>query len=288
METWLIYAILSIFIVWFYSFSFKIAAERNYNTSLLAFQWYLIWALITLVILFFKKFSFSEINNFYIIGFLAFLNALFFFSSMISRVESMKNIDTVIFFPIYKTIWPIIVTFISLFFFWEFLTVKEIIWIIVWISIPLFLITKKENRRQKNLSRWILLVFVTAILTAISSSASKEVIINWLNLEFYLLLVFLFWLFFSFISNKMNTKNWLNNFNSKWFLWFSFISWILHFLAFYVFTLSLEWNLAVVFTINSFSILIPIILSIIFYKEHFDFKKWVVIFLSIVSIILFI
>jgi uncharacterized membrane protein len=51
---------------------------------------------------------------------------------------------------------------------------------------------------------------------------------------------------------------------------------------------AVTWNFAVAFTINSFSILIPIILSIIFYWEHFNLKKWMVIVLSIVSILLFI
>jgi multidrug transporter EmrE-like cation transporter len=64
--------------------------------------------------------------------------------------------------------------------------------------------------------------------------------------------------------------------------------WVFHYTSFYCFTRALEGNLAVVFTINSFAILIPIILSIIFYKDHFNFKKAFVIALSIVSIILFI
>jgi uncharacterized membrane protein len=50
----------------------------------------------------------------------------------------------------------------------------------------------------------------------------------------------------------------------------------------------MEWNLAIVSTITSFSILIPIVLSVIFYKEKMTYKKAFVIFLSIISIILFI
>jgi uncharacterized membrane protein len=69
---------------------------------------------------------------------------------------------------------------------------------------------------------------------------------------------------------------------------FGFLIGIFHFLAFMTFQKALTGNLAVVFTINSFSILIPIILSIIFYKDHFNKKKAFVIALSIVSIILFI
>ncbi len=103
-----------------------------------------------------------------------------------------------------------------------------------------------------------------------------------------------FWAFFWFLSSiiiykfdkaKKNLKYEKQN---KDIIKFSVFQWVIHFFAFYFFIKALEWNLAVVYTINSFSILIPIILSIIFFKEHFSFKKAFVIVLSIISIILFI
>ena len=50
--------------------------------------------------------------------------------------------------------------------------------------------------------------------------------------------------------------------------------WIIHLIVFYVFTKAIEWNLAISYTINSFSILIfTIILLVIFYKEDNNFLK---------------
>ena len=55
----------------------------------------------------------------------AFGNVLFYFLSMLTRMEGMRNIDTVIFYPLYKTISPVLVTLVSFFFFQEVLSLKE-------------------------------------------------------------------------------------------------------------------------------------------------------------------
>jgi len=287
MEIWLIYAITTIFVSWLHNFTLKVAAERNYNVSIINFYSYLIGII---VLGWYILFNLDNIDytNIYFITLLAFWNSLFFFSSMFSRVSAMKNIDAVIFFPLYKTFGPILIIIISFFFFKETLEFKEIIWIIIWISVPLLLITSSENKRQKNLLLWVILVLITAVLTAISSSISKEIMIRNFDVWLYLFISSIFGLIFSIISYKIFTKNNNKKYNNNWIIKISVISWILHLASFISFTLALEWNLAVVFTIASFSILIPIILSIIFYKDHFNLKKWIVIVLSIISVLLFI
>lgn len=291
METRLIYAIILIFIWWIYNFILKIVAEKKYNIWDLAFYWYIIWIIISLIFIFWKNISIYSLQNIWIIIFIWFFNSSLFILTLLTKVQGMRSIDTVLFFPIYKTIWPIIVTIFSLFVFWETLSLKEAIWIALWILVPLLLITKKEKMIQKNLSRWLAFVFLTAILTAFVSFWTKFAMDKWVNLEYLVLSICTFWAFFSYLYNKFfyikDVKN-IKNKTTKWFIFFIIISWILNFFGFYLFALAMEWNLAIVFTVHSFSILIPIILSITFYKEHFDFKKLFVIFLSIISIILFI
>ena len=287
METWLIWAIVVIFVSWLHNFTLKIAAERNYDVSVINFYSYLIGVIFLGVYLIYD-FKNIDFWNIYIIALLSFGNSLFFFLSMFSRVKAMKNVDTVIFFPLYKTFWPILVTIISLFFFKETLEINEIIWIIIWICVPLLLITSSENKRQKNLYLWIIFILITSVLTAFSGSMWKEIMVENLNIWLYLFIWSVFGLIFSIISYKFITNKNKNKYNKKWLLKISLISWILHLLSFISFSLALVWNFAVVFTIASFSILIPIILSIIFYKDHFDFKKGLVIILSIISIIMFI
>lgn len=115
MEAWLIFAILSIFAAWLHNFSMKIAAIRDYNVSIINRYSYFLWIIFWLSIYLFTS-DLNILSNFFPSLILAFLNALFFTFSLFSRVKSMQNIDTVLFFPLYKTFWPIIVTIISLLF----------------------------------------------------------------------------------------------------------------------------------------------------------------------------
>lgn len=64
------------------------------------------------------------------------------------------------------------------------------------------------------------------------------------------------------------------------------ITGLLNFLTFYFFVKAVTlWdNLWVVYTIQSLYIVIPIILSIIFYKEHFDMKKLIAIILTVATV----
>ena len=287
METWLIWAIVVIFVSGLHNFTLKIAAERNYDVSVINFYSYLIGVVFLWLYLIYN-FSDIDFSSIYITSILALWNSLFFFLSLFSRVEAMKNVDTVIFFPLYKTFWPILVTIISLMFFKEVLEFKEIIWIAIWIMVPILLITSSEKKRQKNLSLGLTFIIITSILTALSGSMWKEMMLENLNIWLYLFIGSVFGLIFSMISYKFFTNKKKKKYNKQWLLKLSIISWLLHLVSFISFSLALEWNFAVVFTISSFSILIPIILSIIFYKDHFNTKKWLIIALSIISIILFI
>jgi len=288
MEIWIIWALLSAIIWWFYSFSFKIIAERNYDTHLATFYSYFIASiLIGMGCIIFWNLD-DSLPALFLVILLAFLNIWFYTASIHSRVESMRSIDSVIFFPLYKTFWPIFVTAISILWFKESLSSSDVFGIIVWITVPLLLLTKTENRIQKNLYRWVVFVLITVFLTSISSVLPKYTQVASLNIWIFILFSFLFWVIFSYFWYKRHEKNKKRAYNNHGLLKFSFLVWFLHAGAFYSFLRAMEGNLAIAFTINSFSILVPIVLSIIFYWEHFNFKKWVVIGLSIVSILLFI
>lgn len=286
MEPWLFFAIATIFTSGLHNFSIKVAAERNYNVSIINLYTYIISSTLLWIYLIFHLES-VNFSNIHIILLLAIWNSFTFFLSLFTRVKAMQKVDAVIFFPLYKTFWPIIITLISIFFFKEILTTKEIIWIIIWISVPLLLITNSEKKRQNHLFLWVTFIILTAILTAFSSSLLKEAMVKWFDPASLIFISSIFGFIFSLISLKIFKKE-KKKYNKKWIWKVAIISWLLHLASFATFTLSLTWNLAVVFTISSFSILIPIILSIIVYKDHFNIKKWIVIILSIISIILFI
>jgi multidrug transporter EmrE-like cation transporter len=121
----------------------------------------------------------------------------------------------------------------------------------------------------------------------------KQVSVLGLDIWLLVFISSLSWSIISAISyksfkNQHKKKGIDKKYSTKDIYKFSLILWFFNVISFYSFARALEGNLAIAFTINSFSILIPIILSIIFYKDHFDIKKGFVILLSIISIILFI
>jgi len=286
METWLFFAIASIFFAGVYQFQVKVASHKHYNPSMVTGYGYLAWAVFSAIFLIFEG---IELQDWKLIAGFAFINVFFYFLSTLTRMESMKNIDSVIFFPVFKTVSPILVTLSSLILFSETLSTKEIIGIILWICVPLLLITAHENTRQINLKRGIIYLVISSFFVLVSTSIIKQLNVLELNIPLFVFLTMLFGYFVSVFSFKtLSKKDAEKKYITKNIIPFWISMWIFHYISFYCFTRSLEGNLAVVFTINSFAILIPIILSIIFYKDHFNFKKAFVILLSIISIILFI
>jgi len=287
METWIIWAIVWAIVSWLYNFWFKVITERKYSTYYSSLWSYSVASIICFFFLLLDGFSgFTGINIPFVL-FLAFWNILFFYISVVTRVKSMENIDNVIFYPLYKTFWPVLVTLTSLIYFKESLTWQELLWILLGICIPLMLISKTESKRQKNLILGLIFMLFTAIAGAISPIFVKLSNTWGFDVMTYIFLVFLMWVWFSF-TWYVNEKRKKKISNQTWMVKFGLIIWLFHFLSFYAFTKSFEGNMAIAFTINSFAILIPIILSIIFYWEHFNLKKGIVITLSIISIMLFI
>jgi len=288
METWIIWALLSAITWWLYNFSYKVIAQRQYDTNLSTTYSYLTATILAGIYCIYTQAFYVSYDIFFTTFILSFVNISFFYISVIARVESMKNIDTVIFYPLYKTFWPIIVTCISLLYFWEYLSLREAFGILVGITIPLLLITKTENRIQKNLKLWVLLVLVTAIVTSVSSAATKMVYVLEGSPAIFLFTGLFWWTIYSMLAFLVHGRKKKHKYKTDGILKFSVLAWIIHVFAFFTFIEAMVGNMAIVFTINSFSILIPIILSIFFYGEHFNMKKGIVIALSIISILLFI
>jgi len=233
MEAWIFYAILSAFFAGVHNFIFKIVAERWYNTYLFT-TWDYLFALIVVFVYMLPNIStyIIDIEVLWIISVFAFVNVLFFSLSLFTRVESMRNIDTVIFYPLYKTFWPIFVTCISYFFFKESLELKEFLGIALGIMVPLMLITKTENRIQKNLFLWVILVIITAILTTISTMWVKWVQVYKLDVELFLLISFLLGIIVSSISNKLHNHKWHKKYTAINLKKLAAFAWIIHALSF--------------------------------------------------------
>ncbi len=268
----------------------KVIAQRNYNTSYVSILSYIVTTLCaTMYLIFWKGWFVWDQNMLYSTALYGFLNTVFYFISTLTRVESLKHIDTTIFFPLYKTFLPIIITLISFFYFQESLTSQEGIWIVCGLMIPLLLLNKQENTVQKNLKLWVVLVVITSMLATVAWVVPKLIHTQGLDIDLFVFFGSLSWAIvasFSYLIWKKSTAQ--KVYSKEWIYMFAVVLGVFQFLGFLCYSYATQWNLAIAMTINSFSILIPIILSVIFYKEEMTYKKAFVIFLSIVSVILFI
>jgi len=227
-----------------------------------------------------------KIDPLWLVLILSVWNGVFYMISLVARNKALKSIDSTIFFPIHKVVAWMIVTFIGVVIFRDLLSLWETLWVIVWMFVPLILITKKENSLQKNLKLWVIITVIWSISSWIAISFGKTLAINNLSILAFISVTWITWWVITLIAWKEKYKN---VFVISWnkIKRYALMNWFLLTLSMYFFIKSMEWNLAIVYTINSFSILIPIILSVIFYKEKLGIRKVIVILLSILSILLF-
>ena len=280
METWFLYWLLSVLFTGFFSFSSKISVEKNQNPDLVIF--YSMASATFFWILFFLITKWVS-QNLFLEFFLWASNWFLYLIATSTRMTSLKYIDTSIYFPIYKSIWPIFLIFITFLFFEETFSSKEIFWIILWIFVPLLLIWKKW--KNKNMKKWLFYMFIW-VITAISAgliikiASNKDV--NILLYSIFSLWTWAVWAFLLFLkNNKKNKKYNIVKIKRIWIF-----TWLLNFLwtYFFIFAVDLSNNLWLVYLLHSLYIVIPIILSVIIYKEHFNFRKLIAIFLTVISV----
>ena len=283
MELWFIYALLSALFAWFFSFSSKLSVEKNHNPNIVTFYSSIIaFGLVVVLVLFFPQEAYWNILLWFVAGF---FNGCLYAITILTRIKSLKYIDTSIYFPVYKSIWPVLVVIIWIFIFSEVLSMKEIIWVILWIIVPILLIWR--NRKSKKTRKWIYYLVIWLLFSIVTVFIAKLVVNYSIWSNYYIMFSFLFTALFTIYLNnrkKVNNKSISYSISKIKRVWI--ITWIMNFLSFYFFMKAIElWNnLWVIYTINSLYIIVPIILSILYYKEHFDFKKFLAILLTIVSL----
>ncbi len=279
MEKWFLFALLSMLASWFFTFSSKFSVEKNHNpllvtfysSTIAAFCWFILLAYIW------------DIKWNLMLAILWWLwNWFLYLITSITRIVWLKYLDASIYFPIYKTITPIVLVVVALLFMWETLTTKELIWIILGVFVPLMLLW--ANKKSNDSLKWYLYIFLSVFTTIWALIITKYAISKWADVTLFSIFALLWSSIFSFLFNIKKTKKaiyWNKYLKRTWI-----ITWILNFLTIYFFNVALSYwnNIWVLYTLQSLYIVIPIILSIIIYKEHFNLKKFIAVILTIASI----
>ncbi len=206
------------------------------------------------------------------------------------RITNLRYIDTTIYFPLYKTLGPVLVLVIGLYYFKESLTTYDYLGIGLGVLVPLMLLSRSEKDRQQNLVNGLLLLLLTASITAIAFATSKIGVdsgVNlWLFMSLQAIVGIIFAIFFALPNFK---KDQILDFSlHKNAVWTGLLLGLVDTMNVFFILMALTTGLvSVVYTVNSFYILIPIVLSVMLYGEHINFRKVLAIGLSIASVIFF-
>jgi uncharacterized membrane protein len=285
--TWFIYSIITMVLVGFFSFFTKIQSEsKNDDFYFFSFQYI---AMIIFSIICFFVFNKSLIINLQNLS-LSFLFMILYFFVLKSRFAALKYINTSTYFINYRIFSSILLIFIGQIFFSESISIKKYIGILLGFFIFYLLFGKKEKTETtKNLKLGISLIFVGVILISILQAVSKWIAINEIDLFSILFFEGIFGIIILLISKRKNLKNSIKfNFGKKWLLYYFVFGCVNYFSTLFSIWSFETGDLAVVYKVMSYSIFIPIILSIIFYKEKVNLKQIIAFILTIVSLWFFI
>jgi drug/metabolite transporter (DMT)-like permease len=283
-------AVLSAIFAGVYMFAQKVAVERGMDSYLLtafsAGASFVFGAIIMSA-----TSSWGDIPT-SVYGYAVFGGVLFIIFSVL-RMEALKHIDATIFFPLYKVIGPAVTALIGIFVLSETITTTEGIGIVLSCIVPLLLITRAENSRQKNLTLGLILLAIGAFLASVSAAVNAYAIGDVMSYALPLLVVtHLFSFFFGvalFLRKHKPSEmvQALRTLSKPFFIFFSIGMGIVQFLAFYALLLAFsDGGLSLAYAINAHYFIIPVILSIWFYGEHWNVQKILALILSLSAVAL--
>jgi drug/metabolite transporter (DMT)-like permease len=269
------------------NFGFKIAAKKGFDAE--TFTFYggvssLVFAGLGLLM-----FSPLEVSTLFVViitvisGFLA-------AQAGVLKVFALRYIDTTIFFPLFKLLSPFIAVAFGLVVFGERFTMLEWLGIALGHIVPILLINKIENKRQNNLVKGLILVVLVSGASALTAALNKYAMINgmseWTTLWYMSWGIFIGALILLSIKLRSLPFAHVRQHTStdlvKAAVFRSTLICLSMLCVLYAYANG--GDLGIVQTIHALYIVIPIILSVLIYKEHIDLKKVIAVLLCIATL----
>ena len=290
MELWFWAAVLSAVLGGISNFFFKVASVREYNAEIFTLYGGLTSVIGTGLIVLIYAVPIFQFNVFVLA---LFIGGVLSATNSILKVHALRHIDATIFFPLFKLLSPALAIIAGITFFNELFTIWEWLGMLLGLSVPLLLISKVEHSRQNNLTAGLLLVVIMAFIAAGMAAINKLAMDHSVSV-----LVGIFYGSLGVLIGTIVTMVYKKGFSrilshiqedtsSSLFFYASLRAlFMTGAFALALFAFTNGGTLAIVQTIHSIYILIPIVLSIIFYNEHWNLQKAVAIVLSVASLAL--
>jgi drug/metabolite transporter (DMT)-like permease len=206
--------------------------------------------------------------------------------SAYTRIEALRHIDTVIFFPLSKIIGPFFAVVGGVVLFHESLTTGNIIGIALSMMVPLLLIQPKEHTRQRDLILGLILMVVATVTATATHLFAKEALIIRSGMFFYMGVAQCTGLFASIVlliheQRRKGIKYTMTRDDYR----YGAASIVMGITSYIALMKALSTGkISLVYTIQAHYILIPILLSVWLYKEHMDLRKAAAVALSMLAI----
>ncbi len=199
------------------------------------------------------------------------------------RLEALKYIDSVIYFPINKVLGPVLVVIGAVFLFGEALSTQQYIGIGLSLMVPLLLIGAGEHTRQNNLRGGLIYVVVSTALTSINVILTKEALLLTSDIMFIVVMSQIAGVVFSGIL-MLKQRRTIGHLGPRDVL-LGFLLGVLGLASYYTLLVAFSTGLlSIVYVIHAHYILIPIVLSVWWYKEHINLRKAVAVVVSCLAI----
>ena len=289
MDTWFIYTIAFTIIYGIINFIYKIAAENKLPGYKIVNRSAATISILSLAIILITQ---SEFTNLKMILFFAVINSTFFGLGSIVKIQSLKYIPSSYAFPVTKMNAAFLIIY-ALIIFSEKPTIQQ--WAGIFISFSIlayisFNIKKEkiEIKDKKKQRIGLLFALLAAFSTSISMLTGKFASTEVPKLNF-IFVSYTFVMIYTHIINKTMFRKATkpSKSDNKKIILFGSIIGILNFAGYFlVLSAFATGPLSLIQGISSNSFIIPIILSIIVFKEKFNYKNAIIVILSIISILL--
>lgn len=262
----------------------KVVAKQGHNSALNgAFMYGLSGIVILVIIILFHEVP----EDIRLVALFGLLSGITHAIGNFMRIEALRFIDSVIFFPINKVLGPIIVVIGGVLWFGDSLILREYIGIALSVSVPILLVSAAEHHRQIDLRQGLIFLVVSTLLTSIGILFTKQGLLY----DSALLYIMGFGQLFGALTSlilffKERRVRSMPNFGvTVADIKFGAIAGILSFVSFYALLKAMSLGeISLVYVIHAHYILVPIILSIWWYHEHIDPRKVAAVVLSFFAI----
>jgi len=284
---WFVYTLASTIIYGIINFTYKAAAVHDLPSHRIINISAATVSVISLLLIVFLK---SEFTNWQDILFFAGINSAFFGLGSVVKIQSLKYIPTSFAFPIGKLNSVLLIIY-AIFLFGDNPTIRE--WsgivlsfgVLAFISLNIKSDAKVGDRKlqYKGLAFAVIGAFSTSISMLAGKYASSEVPkLNYIFVSYTLVFVYTTIIGQTFYRQQKDKKK-----QKKKIYSYGFIAGILNFGGYFLVLMAFETGpLSLIQGISSNAFIIPVILSVIIFREKFTIKNAIVIMLSIISILL--